>query len=82
MVSGTPVKRPVGQIIENPSQPNPTLQTSKRLDFELEVGCFIGGPLNKLGITLDIKNVQDNIFGLVILNDWSGNYNIASVFSN
>ncbi|XP_065206192.1 fumarylacetoacetase [Planococcus citri] len=70
-ISGTPVKRPVGQIIENPAQPEPTLQPTKRLDFELEVGVFLGGPLNKLGTTMDIDTVQDNIFGVVILNDWS-----------
>lgn len=67
------MKRPIGQIIENPSNPVPILHESKRLDFELEVGVFVGGPLNKLGETADISNVEDNIFGIVLLNDWSGN---------
>lgn len=71
-MSGTPVKRPTGQIIENPSNPVPVLSKSKRLDFELEVGVFVGGPLNKLGETFDISKVEDNIFGIVLLNDWSG----------
>ncbi|KAK7582578.1 hypothetical protein V9T40_014023 [Parthenolecanium corni] len=70
-ISGTPVKRPIGQIIEDQSNPVPILSESKRLDFELEVGVFVGGPLNQLGETSDIGSVDDNIFGIVLLNDWS-----------
>lgn len=67
------MKRPIGQIIEDQSNPVPILSESKRLDFELEVGVFVGGPLNQLGETSDIGSVDDNIFGIVLLNDWSGN---------
>jgi fumarylacetoacetase len=43
---------------------------SKAIDFELEMGAIVGTPL-LYGETIDTVNVADNIFGFVILNDWS-----------
>lgn len=66
--SGTPVVRPCGQQ----NTPNgPVTRPSQRLDFELEMGYFIGGPCNKLGERLDVKDAAERIFGVVVLNDWS-----------
>lgn len=68
------VKRPQGQIIEDHNNPIPIFQKTKRLDYEFEVGVFIGGELNEQGKPLKIDNVDDYIFGIVLLNDWSGKY--------
>ncbi len=65
--------RPIGQIIEDHNNPAPIVHQTKRLDFELEVGVFIGGRLNDPGSPLKIDQLEDNIFGMVLLNDWSGN---------
>jgi fumarylacetoacetase len=43
----------------------------KRLDIELEVGAFLGGPANQLGLPLKVNEAEDRVFGLVLLNDWS-----------
>src|SRR5258706_9961243 len=40
------------------------------LDYELEVGCFIG-PGNQLGRPIPIAQARDHIFGLCLVNDWS-----------
>lgn len=63
------VVRPNGQV---PSPPGGVAfaKTSK-LDFELEVGVFVGGPENDLGTRLSVDQARDRIFGLVLLNDWS-----------
>jgi len=68
VVSGTPLRRPKGQLRvgENP----PTLSPSKELDFELEMAFFVG-PGNKLGEPIKIENSEDHIFGITLMNDWS-----------
>jgi fumarylacetoacetase len=43
----------------------------KRLDFELEIGCFMGGEENPLGHPMTVDQSRDRIFGYVLLNDWS-----------
>jgi len=43
----------------------------KLLDIELEMAVFIGGPGNKLGHPISMKDAEDHIFGLVVMNDWS-----------
>ncbi|MCM2317435.1 MAG: fumarylacetoacetase [Thermoanaerobaculia bacterium] len=67
--SGTPIRRPSGQTKEE-QRPAPQFGPSKRLDYELEVGCFVAGR-NALGETLPIDDADDRIFGLCLLNDWS-----------
>ncbi len=70
VVSGTPVRRPVGQL--SPEQPggNPTRGACKLLDYELEVGCFVAQG-NPLGQPVPIDVIEDNLFGVCLLNDWS-----------
>lgn len=62
VVSGTPVRRPVGQ--------RPTFGPSERLDVELEVG-WVAGPPSVHGEPVPIDRVGEHLFGLVLLNDWS-----------
>ncbi len=69
VISGTPVKRPKGQILPKESS-KPIYSESKLLDFELEMG-FITGEANKLGENINIENAEDYIFGLCLFNDWS-----------
>ncbi|MCJ1358918.1 MAG: hypothetical protein MMC33_008918 [Icmadophila ericetorum] len=72
VVSGTPIKRPWGQILENPTaEPKiPVLSPCKKLDFELELGAFLC-KANKMGKPISIKDAEEYIFGYVLLNDWS-----------
>ena len=72
VVSGTPIRRPHGQIIEDPTAkiPKPIFSPSQRLDFELELGAFLC-KANKMGEPVSIKEAEENIFGLVLMNDWS-----------
>ncbi len=50
--------------------PKPIFSPSKRLDFELELGAFLCKG-NKMGEPVSIKEAEENIFGLVLMNDWS-----------
>jgi len=72
IVSGTSIKRPSGQIQKNKEDPKDgsLFAPCKLLDFELEMGCFLG-PGNKLGEPIDIKKADEHIFGFVLMNDWS-----------
>jgi len=69
VVSGTPVRRPCGQIKADDKEP-PAWDTSKNLDFELEMAFFVG-PGNEMGTSIPIAEAEDHIFGIVIMNDWS-----------
>ncbi len=69
VVSGTDLKRPCGQT-KSDTAPFPTFGTSRSVDFELEMGFFIG-PGNALGEAIPIERAEDHIFGLVLVNDWS-----------
>jgi len=66
--SGTAVRRPVGQTREGDAPP--TFGPSRRLDYELELGAFVGQG-NALGERIDIEDADAHIFGCCILNDWS-----------
>jgi fumarylacetoacetase len=68
-ISGQPVRRPVGQRLP-PGAQVPVLSATARLDYELEVGIFIG-PGNALGEPVHIDAAEDHVFGLCLLNDWS-----------
>ncbi|EMD00904.1 hypothetical protein BAUCODRAFT_188719 [Baudoinia panamericana UAMH 10762] len=72
VVSGTPVRRPNGQILLDPTaEPKqPVLSPCHKLDIELELGCFVCKP-SKLGEPVAIGKAADYLFGLVLLNDWS-----------
>ncbi len=69
VVSGTPVRRPSGQA-KPESAMEPTWGPSRRLDYELEVGFYIG-PGNVLGTPIGIGEVESHIFGVSLVNDWS-----------
>ena len=67
--SGVPVKRPVGQR-KPPDSDVPAVGPSVRLDYELELGIWIG-PGSALGQTVPIAQAADHIAGFCLLNDWS-----------
>jgi fumarylacetoacetase len=69
VVSGTPVRRPRGQL-KPPTADVPSFGPCKRLDFELEMGVVVGQP-SVMGEMLAEKQAEEMIFGFVILNDWS-----------
>ncbi len=69
VLSGTPVRRPWGQTKADDA-PAPTLGPSRLLDFELEMGYFIGGG-NELGQPIPMEQAERHVFGLVLVNDWS-----------
>lgn len=72
VVSGTPITRPNGQILENAAATPkvPTFSPCKRLDIELELGAFLCTG-NTMGTNIPISKAADHIFGFVLLNDWS-----------
>ncbi|CDR88136.1 related to fumarylacetoacetate hydrolase [Sporisorium scitamineum] len=71
VVSGTPIRRPVGQILDKVGDVRPIVAPCRRLDFELEVGFFYGGRGTQLGERLSAGQAADRVFGAVLLNDWS-----------
>lgn len=68
-VSGQAFHRPVGQT-KAPDSDTPALTPCKRLDYELEMGIFVGGG-NTLGSRIPIGEAEDHVFGICLLNDWS-----------
>ena len=68
--SNTPLHRPRGQTAPDDKTP-PALTACRVLDFELEVGVFLGGAENQLGHPISLPSTRDRMFGLVLLNDWS-----------
>ncbi|MGA6097554.1 fumarylacetoacetase [Stutzerimonas marianensis] len=68
-VSGATVKRPNGQTLP-PGASEPTFGPSKRLDYELELGIWIG-PGNSRGEPIPIGRAADHVAGFCLLNDWS-----------
>jgi fumarylacetoacetase len=69
VVSGSPVQRPSGQS-KDAEAAIPRFGPSRSLDYELEVGFFIG-PGNRQGSPVGIAEAADHIFGLCLVNDWS-----------
>ncbi|MBD1864620.1 MULTISPECIES: fumarylacetoacetase [Trichocoleus] len=69
MVSGTNIKRPNGQR-KPPEATAPSFGPSQMLDYELEIGAFIGVG-NELGEAIAIDQAEDYLFGLCLVNDWS-----------
>ena len=68
-VSGQSFKRPNGQT-KAPDADAPAVGPSKRMDYELEMGIFIGQG-NALGDRVTMHDAEDHVFGLCLLNDWS-----------
>ena len=68
-LSGQQFYRPLGQRLAAQTQ-QPTLERSERLDYELELGVFVGAG-NLLGTRIGIDRAESHVFGLCLLNDWS-----------
>ncbi|MEZ5651586.1 MAG: fumarylacetoacetase [Burkholderiaceae bacterium] len=68
-VSGQQFPRPKGQM-KAPDADAPTFGPCKRLDYELEIGIWVGRG-NALGESIAIDESDDHVFGLCLLNDWS-----------
>jgi fumarylacetoacetase len=69
VLSGADIRRPHGQLMP-PGAERPTLAPSKRLDFELELGIFVGAG-NALGTPIPMDQAEQHVFGICLLNDWS-----------
>ncbi|TVZ51267.1 fumarylacetoacetase [Dokdonia sp. Hel_I_53] len=67
--SGIPVHRPNGQKLPNGAT-EPIFGPSRLVDFELEM-AFITTDANNLGESISTEKAEENIFGLVLFNDWS-----------
>lgn len=67
VVSGTDVRRPWGQL-KGPDDARPHFAPCKRFDLELEIGAIVGQPSDG---PITVQEADDNIFGYVLLNDWS-----------
>jgi fumarylacetoacetase len=79
VVSGAPVRRPHGQLKpgaavsaapEKEGSDTPVFGPCRKLDYELELGAFVG-PGNPLGTRVPIADAAAQLFGVVLLNDWS-----------
>ncbi|MEK0364176.1 MULTISPECIES: fumarylacetoacetase [unclassified Pseudomonas] len=68
-VSGATVKRPNGQTMP-PGASEPSFGPSKRLDYELELGIWIGEG-NARGEAISIGEAGSHVAGFCLLNDWS-----------
>src|SRR5690606_8371338 len=69
-VSGQSFPRPVGQTRPSTEGGNPNFGPCERLDYELELGIFVGSG-NAQGERIAITDAEAHVFGLCILNDWS-----------
>jgi fumarylacetoacetase len=67
--SGTPVRRPNGQI-KLPDKERPVFDACRKLDIELEMGFIVGVP-NGMAEPVPCAEAEQHIFGMVLLNDWS-----------
>jgi fumarylacetoacetase len=69
IVGGTPFKRPRGQR-KGPNEETPSYGPSRNLDFELELGMYVGTP-STLGEPVPVAKAAEYVFGFCLLNDWS-----------
>jgi fumarylacetoacetase len=67
--SGAAVRRPSGQVKTEASM-EPSVMPTRRLDYELELGAFVGAGTS-LGGTLHVDEAEQHLFGVCLLNDWS-----------
>jgi len=68
-VSGESFPRPNGQI-KVPDAHAPSVGPTQRLDYELEIGVFIGMP-NQRGEAVSMEDAESRVFGMVLFNDWT-----------
>src|SRR6201996_2069451 len=69
LISGAAVTRPNGQTKPAPAD-IPTFGPSKQMDYELELGAYIGTG-NSQGSPIEIDEAEQHIFGVSLVNDWS-----------
>jgi fumarylacetoacetase len=69
VVSGTSITRPSGQVLPAGSA-TPVFAACGKLDFELELGCFVG-TANAMGSPVPLAEAEEHLFGVVLMNDWS-----------
>lgn len=69
-VSGTPVRRPLGQFETSPGSGEVRFGPEPMLDFELEFGAWLRGG-NALGQALTVAEAEQALFGCCLVNDWS-----------
>jgi len=67
VVSGTDIRRPWGQL-KSPDHALPAFLPCRRFDIELEMGAIVGTPSDG---PITVQEADANIFGYVLLNDWS-----------
>ncbi|WP_442109618.1 fumarylacetoacetase [Pseudomonas sp. NUPR-001] len=67
--SGTDVRRPKGQTLPA-GQSEPSFGPCARLDYELELGIWIGQG-NDMGDAIPVAEAAEHIAGFCLLNDWS-----------
>lgn len=67
VVSGTDITRPWGQV-KRADETAPRFAPSRRFDIELEMGAIVGTPSTG---PITVQEADNNIFGYVLLNDWS-----------
>ncbi|KAK0246905.1 hypothetical protein LTS09_017949 [Friedmanniomyces endolithicus] len=70
VVSGTPIRRPNGQILTDSVVKEPILTPCRKLDMELELVCFVCKP-SAMGEPVSIADAPEHLFGVVLMNDWS-----------
>ena len=69
VISDTDVRRPTGQV-KDKTAATPRMAPTSALDYEAEVGFFIGGE-NPLGTPVAISAAESRLFGVCLVNDWS-----------
>jgi fumarylacetoacetase len=69
VIGGTDLHRPKGQANAD-NAPAPSFGPTRALDFELEMGAFVGAG-NNLGRPIPIGEAAHHLFGMVLVNDWS-----------
>ena len=70
VTSGTGIHRPSGQMRPKDEEP-PIFGPCKLMDFELETAFFVG-KASQLGTPIPMQEAEEHIFGMVLMNDWSG----------
>lgn len=68
-VSGQMFRRPMGQAMP-PGASAPVYGPCARLDYELELGIYIGQG-NAQGEPIALDQAEPHVFGICLLNDWS-----------
>jgi len=71
------IVRPKGQFRDQEGKV--VFGPTRKLDYELEVAAFVGND-SKMGESVGIEEADEYIFGVVLVNDWSGEFYPFSAF--